>query len=275
MMHCWLEKLFNVLGHLILTLLAATGIALILLPLLGLAWRSLHTRAWESPLENRVSQALQLSLESTAISLFFIILLGTPLAYFLARRHFPFRRLINVLVELPIILPPAVAGLGLLLAFGRRGLVGAVLFEEFGIRLVFTQNAVILAQIFVAMPFYIRAAQMAFQNMDREIENAALVDGANEFWAFVYVTFPLTRRALIAGALTGWARALGEFGATILFAGSLAGRTQTMPLLIYDIFETDINAAIWTALLLVGIAASVVALTRFLGQTDQPHPPQL
>ena len=257
-------------GHALFILLVAGASAFISLPVVALIWRSIHSQAWNIPLDERVIQAILLTFKTTAYSMVLILLLGTPLAYALARWKFTGKRLINVLVELPVVLPPAVAGLGLLIALGRRGLLGPTL-EAYGIRLAFTQSAVILAQTFVAMPFYVRAAQIGFQNVDPEIESAALVDGANAFWRFMFVTFPLSRRALLAGLLMSWARALGEFGATILFAGSLPGRTQTMTLLIYNIFEQNITAAVWTALLLIAIAAIIITLTQFLGKTSDIH----
>jgi molybdate transport system permease protein len=248
--------------------LAGLAVLLVGLPISALIWRSWHERAWQATTESTLPQAISLSLTTTAISLLLILLLGTPLAYILDRRRFPGRRLINILVELPIVLPPAVAGLALLITFGRRGLLGPAL-QTFGVRVVFTRTAVVLAQTFVALPFYVRAAQIGFRGVDREIEDAALVDGADPWRRFVYVTAPLSSRALVSGALLSWARALGEFGATILFAGSLPGRTQTMPLLIYNVFERDIDAAIWTALILVGLAATVLAIAHLLAREKQ------
>ncbi len=249
--------------------LAIAGILLLSLPILALLWRSYQEQAWSMNLDPRVWQAVKLSLKTTLISALIIVLIGTPLAYILARWGFRGKRIINALVELPIVMPPAVAGLGLLIAFGRRGVFGKFLFEELGIRLVFSSAAVIIAQTFVAMPFYVRAAQLGFQNVDREVENAALVDGANALTRFLFVTFPLSRRSLLAGLLMSWARALGEFGATILFAGSLPGRTQTMTLLIYSTFEQNITAAIWTGLVLIAIAVVVIILTQILVNPSQ------
>lgn len=256
------------LGRVIIVALVLGAIGFVALPIVALLWRSIRDQAWTVPLDERVEQAIMLSFETTAYSMSLIVLLGTPLAYVLARRRFWGKRLVNVLIELPIVLPPAVAGLGLLMAFGRRGMIGATLYAEFGWRITFTQTAVILAQTFVAMPFYTRAAQLGFQNVDPEIEAAALVDGATPLTQFLYVTLPLARRSLLAGLLMSWARALGEFGATILFAGSLPGRTQTMPLLIYNIFERDITAAVWTGLLLVAIAGGILTVTRWLTPSE-------
>lgn len=255
-------------GQALLILLLLVAIGFVSLPLIALIWASIRDQAWAIPLDERVMQAILLTFRTSAYSMSLIILLGTPLAYALARWRFWGRRLLNVLVELPIVLPPAVAGLGLLMAFGRRGMLGATLYSQFDIRITFTQTAVILAQTFVAMPFYVRAAHIGFEGVDKEVESAALVDGANAFWRFVFITFPLSRRALLTGLLMSWARALGEFGATILFAGSLPGRTQTMTLLIYNIFEQNITSAIWTGLILIGIAAIVILITQFLGHNQ-------
>jgi molybdate transport system permease protein len=252
-------------------LLAGGAVVFVGIPLASLAWRGLRARAWQFGSDTAVLQAIRLSFVTTTISLLAILALGTPLAYALARREFSGKRLVNVLVQLPIVLPPAVAGLALLLAFGRRGLLGPGL-QDLGIRIVFTRAAVILAQTFVALPFYVRAAQVGFRLVDREIEEAAQVDGAGPWALFVYVTLPLARRSLLAGALLSWARALGEFGATILFAGSLPGRTQTMPLLIYSVFERNIDAAIWTALILVALAALVLALAHWLTKENETAP---
>lgn len=249
--------------------LAIVATLLLSLPVVALIWRSFQDKAWSLELDPRVGQAISLSFRTTFVSVIIIVVVGTPLSYILARWQFRGKRIVNALVELPIVMPPAVAGLGLLVAFGRRGLIGKFLFEDLGIRLVFSPAAVVMAQIFVAMPFFLRAAQLGFQNVDREIENAALVDGANPFTRFLFVTFPLSRRALLAGLLMSWARALGEFGATILFAGSLPGRTQTMTLLIYSTFEQNISAAIWTGLMLIGIAVVVIAVTQFLVNPSQ------
>jgi molybdate transport system permease protein len=256
--------MMKVISQSIVFFLVISTTIFISLPIVALLWRSVREQAWTLPLDGRVPSAIEFSFKTTTISIFFILLFGTPLAYALARWHFPGKFLISVLVDLPIVLPPAVAGLGLLVAFGRQGLLGPVLYDLFGVRLVFTQAAVVIAQMFVALPFYIRAAQIGFQGVDSEIENAALVDGANAFWRFIYITLPLSRRALLNGGLIAWARALGEFGATIFFAGNLLGRPQTMTLLIYNIFESDVDAAIWTSLILIVVATLVVAFTRLL-----------
>jgi molybdate transport system permease protein len=246
------------------------------LPLISLLVRALDRRAWEGLPASAIPDAIALSAFTTACTLALTLVFGTPLAYALARSRFPLRRVLNVVVELPIVLPPAVAGLALLVAFGRRGLLGPVLGEA-GIALAFTTAAVVMAQTFVAAPFFIRAAQVAFTGVPREIEEAARVDGAGGFALFWWVTLPLTGRALAAGAILSWARALGEFGATLLFAGSLQGSTQTMPLLIYAIIERDLDAALWAGLLLIGLALGALlaahALAARTGEGDAAAQP--
>ncbi len=243
------------------------GLLFLILPILALIIRALQTQAWEEMAGSSLVPAVLLSLFTTTISILLTVLVGTPLSYFLARHEFKGKRFISVLVELPVVLPPAVAGLGLLVAFGRRGLFGPAL-EAIGLSLPFSTAAVIIAQTFVAAPFYIRAAQVAFQTADPEIEAAGRVDGADGLILFLEITLPLSSRALGAGLALSWARALGEFGATILFAGSLQGITQTMPLLIYKEFERNINAAIWAGLLLVTFALASLLLSRYLAKTD-------
>lgn len=252
-------------GSTLVILMGTIAVLFLTLPLLALVIRSIQNRAWENIPGSAIPDAIWLSFISTVLSMVLTAGFGTPLAYLLARRNFPFKRLISVLVELPIVLPPAVAGLALLITFGRRGLLGPVL-TEIGISLPFTIYAVIMAQTFVAAPFYIRSAQVGFQSVPKEVEDAARVDGAGGLSLFWFVTLPLSSRALAAGLILAWARALGEFGATILFAGSLQGRTQTMPLLIYNVIERDINAAIWTGLLLVGVALIALLISQWLAR---------
>lgn len=260
--HFW-AKATSVIGSALVMGMATVALLFLVLPIFALILRSISSQAWEGVSSSAVSDAIWLSFVSTLFSIALTVLFGTPLSYILARKHFKFKRLLSVLVELPIVLPPAVAGLALLITFGRRGLFGSTL-AELGIALPFTFYAVVLAQTFVSAPFYIRSAQVGFQSVSKEVEEAARVDGAGGWRLFWFVTFPLSSRALGAGLVLCWARALGEFGATILFAGSLQGRTQTMPLLIYNIIERDINAAIWTGLILVAVALSALLLSQWL-----------
>jgi molybdate transport system permease protein len=181
----------------------------------------------------------------------------------IARWRGPGRALVESLIDLPIVLPPTVAGLALLITFGRRGVLGPPL-GLLGIELPFTTSAVVLAQLFVAAPLFVRAATAGFGSVSREVTDAAQLDGASPWKTFRYVILPLTSPVLIGGALMTWARALGEFGATIMFAGNLPGRTATMPLAIYGEFERDLDSSIGLAIVLILASAAVLVLFRSL-----------
>jgi molybdate transport system permease protein len=235
------------------------------IPVVGLVLRALFggglLAALSSPV---VLDALRLSIVTTAISLGLTLVFGTPLAYLLARRTFRGDSLVETAVDLPIVLPPSVAGLALLFVFGREGLVGGAL-EIAGIAIPFTTVAVILAQTFVAAPFFIRSARAGIAGVDRDIEDAARVDGATERDVFRWVTAALAGPALAAGAVMCWSRALGEFGATIMFAGNIQGRTQTLPLVVYSEFGGgDLDASVAAAAILVLAAFGVLVSIRFL-----------
>ncbi len=231
------------------------------LPLLALILSISPAQLIENLAKAPVRQAIIISLKTTLITSAVTIVLGTPLAYVLARRRFRFRRALDTLVDLPIVLPPAVAGVALLIAFGRQGLIGAWL-SDLGIQIAFTQTAVIMAQTFVAAPFYVKSASIGFASVDAELEQAAAIDGAGSWQAFRHVTVPLAWAAMLSGAVMTWARALGEFGATILFAGNYLGRTQTMPLAIYIGFELDLDIALTLAAILVFISFLVLFLVK-------------
>ena len=237
-----------------------------LLPLLAIAWRAGlgFADALNDPM---VTSALRLSLLTSFSSTVLGVLAGTPLAWVLARVPFRGRPLLETLIELPIVLPPAVAGIGLLMAFGRRGLLGQWL-VPFGIELAFTPMAVILAQLFVATPLYIRVATSAFRTVDPRWTQVAATLGATPWRIFRQVTLPLALPSLIGGAVLTWARALGEFGATIMFAGNFVGSTQTMPLAIYASLESDLNVALALALLLLLLTFALLILLRLLTQID-------
>ena len=216
-------------------------------------------RAFASPV---VFDALSLSLVTTAVSLAITVSLGLPLAFVLARRQFRGKGWLEAIVDLPIVLPPAVAGLALLLVFGRRGLLSAP-FEILGIAIPFTTIAVILAQTFVSAPFFIRSARTGIAGVDRDLEDAARVDGASERQLFRSVTVPLASPAVAAGLVMTWARSLGEFGATIMFAGNVEGRTQTLPLVVYGEFQAgNLDASIAAAAILVIAAFGVLVAVR-------------
>ncbi|MEO8207792.1 MAG: ABC transporter permease [Chloroflexota bacterium] len=209
-----------------------------------------------------VTSALGLSLVTTLVSLVVTVTFGTPLAYLLARRRFRGDLLVELVIDLPLVLPPSVAGLALLLVFGRRGLLGDS-FEALGLSIPFTTVAVILAQTFVSAPFFIRSARAGIASVPRDLEDAARVDGATSAGVFRHVTAALAGPALAAGLVTSWARSLGEFGATVLFAGNVTGRTQTLPLVVYAEFGAgDLDAAIAAAAVLVMAAVGVLVAVR-------------
>jgi len=211
-----------------------------------------------------VLSALSLSLATTAVSLVLTVALGLPLAFVLARRPFRGVALLDAVVDLPIVLPPSVAGLALLLVLGRRGLFGGAL-EAVGLEIPFTTLAVILAQTFVSAPFFVRSARTGLAAVDRDLEDAARVDGASEPQVFRRVTLPLAGTALAAGIVMSWARALGEFGATIMFAGNIEGRTQTLPLVVYGEFQAgNLDASIAAAAILALAAFGVLIAVRTL-----------
>ena len=207
--------------------------------------------------------ALGLSLATTAVSLILTVAVGLPLAVVLARREFRGKWLVETIVDLPIVLPPSVAGLALLLVFGRRGVLAGPL-QAAGLDVAFTALAVILAQTFVSAPFFVRAARTGIAGVDRDLEDAARVDGASEGQLFRRVTVPLAGTALAAGLVMSWARALGEFGATIMFAGNVEGRTQTLPLVVYAEFQAGhLDASVAAAAILVLAAIGVLVAVRF------------
>ena len=211
-----------------------------------------------------VIDALSLSLVTTVISLALTVTFGVPLAFVLARRRFPGKGLLEAVIDLPIVLPPSVAGLALLLVFGRRGLLGPP-FDLAGISVPFTVVAVILAQTFVSAPFFVRSARTGFAGVDRDLEDAARVDGASERQLFRTITVPLAGAALAAGLVMSWARSLGEFGATIMFAGNVEGRTQTLPLVVYGEFQGgNLDASIAAAAILVLAAFGVLVAVRVM-----------
>ncbi len=243
-------------------------IALLGLPLLALILRSFDKDFFTYALSPSALTALRLSLVTSLISVGIAIVFGTPLAYMLARWEFFGKSFLELLIDLPIALPPSVAGLALLIAFGRQGVFGSA-WSIIGISLPFTTTAVIMAQTFVSAPLYVRAARIGFAEVDIQMEEAAHVEGANQWQLFSEVMFPLAGRALISGAILTWTRALGEFGATILFAGNLEGVTQTMPLAIYLGFERNLGVAIALSVMLVGVSVVLLLLTRSLEKKHQ------
>ena len=245
-----------------LGILAALAVAMVAVPLLGLLlhtpWRELGSVLGAPD----VGQAMVLSLESSLGALGVSLLLGVPLAWILARTNFRGRDLVRALVTLPMVLPPVVGGVALLFAFGRHGLVGQFLAGVPGFPAPFTTGAVVLAETFVAMPFMVITAEAGLRQMDTRYEEAAATLGAGPWRRFRTITLPLIAPSLGAGAALSWARALGEFGATITFAGNLPGRTQTMPTAIYVLLETNPDHAVAVSLLLLVLSLAVLVLLR-------------
>lgn len=250
-----LPSLLGVVGGLALLLL-------IVVPVVALVARAPWSSALDLLWEPANRTALRLSLVVSLWALVLSVLLGFPIAWLLARVEFPGRRVLRALVTLPMVLPPVVGGVALLVAFGRRGLIGQWLERWFDVRLAFTTSAAVLAATFVSLPFFVVTVEAALRGVDRRYEDAARTLGARPAMVLSRVTLPAIRGALGAGGALAWARALGEFGATITFAGSFQGRTQTMPLAINAALDTDVRAAILLSLVLLGISVAVLAMLR-------------
>ncbi|MGQ0678378.1 MAG: ABC transporter permease [Actinomycetota bacterium] len=238
------------------------SVLLFFLPLLGMLlrtpWTGLGSQLTSQPVLEALRLSLVCSLAATAISL----VLGVPLAWALARWSFPGRGLVRALTTLPMIVPPVVGGVALLLAFGRRGIAGQFLEQTFGVSLPFTTAGAILAETFVAMPFLVITVEAGLRSMDQRFEDAAATLGSRPGHTFRRVTLPLIAPSLWAGAALCWARAIGEFGATITFAGNLPGRTQTVPLAVYLALETDLEAAITLSVVLLAVSLTILIVLR-------------
>ena len=234
-----------------------------ILPILTLITYSSVGELLKSLQDPMVLQAVGLSLRTTFFSLGLIILFGTPLAYLLGRHRFPLHRAADALVSLPTVLPPSTAGVALLLALGRQSPVGGFL-ADIGLPLSFTGAAVVLAQVFIAAPYFITAAALGFAAVDEELIQAAQLDGANGWEVFRYLVFPISKIALVSGAVLSWSRALGEFGATIIFAGNFPGRTQTMPMAIYLGFESNLTSAVTLSIILIVISFAALLAIKTL-----------
>ncbi len=232
------------------------------LPLAGLAWNAPWSSAWEVISSGPARDALRLSLVTSLSATAVALCLGLPLAWVQARVDYPGKRVVRALTTLPMVLPPVVGGAALLLAFGRRGLVGAPL-DAAGVHLPFSTAGAVLAETFVAMPFLVLTLEAAFGNLDRAAEDAARTLGASRAYVFLHVTLPLVLPSLVAGAVLCWARALGEFGATITFAGNLQGRTQTLPLFVYLRLQgSDADGAVILSLVLLVVSVVVLVALR-------------
>ncbi len=254
----WLPRV--TFGRAVLLFLAGLLVLFLALPIVALVVRAapLSLDAW---LDARTLNALQLSLTTATVATLLAFAVGTPVAYLLARTSFRGKALVDTLVDLPMVLPPAVAGIALLMAFGRRGLLGPAL-TSVGIELPFTTAAVILAETFVAAPFYVRSAKAGLNAVDRRLEQMSALLGVSDLRTFVRITFPLAAPSIVSGLLMTWARALGEFGATIMFAGNFPGRTQTMPLAIYSGLEINLDSALALSLILVVVSFGILFAVR-------------
>lgn len=249
-------------------LLALPGCLLglvLVIPLLVLVWRGMSQQFlayWTNP---TFLAAIRLSLLTSTLSTCLAVLTGTPLAYVLGRVSFRGKSWVELALDVPLVLPPLIAGIALLLAFGRNGVLGYPL-DRLGIRLPFTTAAVILAQTFIAAPLYLRTARIGFGAVPHELREEATVEGANEWQVFRHVMLPIAWRALLAGLILCWTRALGEFGATIVFAGNMEGRTQTIPLAIFVGFETNLDVALGLSVFLIFISVIVLLVLRWIDQ---------
>lgn len=251
--------------------LIAPSVLLVLflaVPLGALLYRTLQSGTLGGALSGPIVwPALRLSLMTSAVALGVTIALGTPLAYLLARSRFRGQQIVETLIDLPMVMPPVVAGVALLMAFGRRGVFGGAL-RAGGIDLAFTTDAVILAQIFVSAPFYIRAVRSGFRAIEPELEQVAYTMGASRLQALRFVTVPLAMPALAGGAALCWARAMGEFGATMMFAGNFSGTTRTASLAIMTAFNDDLYSALALAVVLLAVSATVLGVFRLLTRND-------
>jgi molybdate transport system permease protein len=243
-------------------------LTLLLLPILALVLKTPPTTLLRYLGQSSTVQAISLSLVTSTATAITVVVLGLPLAYALARRRFRGQRLVEVLIDLPTVLPPAVAGLALLMAFGRRGLLGSWL-QTLGIEIAFTPLAVMMAQMFVAAPYYIKTASVGLASVSVDLERAAALDGAGSLQVLRYITLPLAWRGIVGGIALCWARALGEFGATIIFAGNYPGRTQTMPLAVYLGFQIDLNQALTLGVILLILSFSLLLTVRAILR-DEP-----
>ncbi len=244
-----------------LGLLMILVMAFIALPVASLFLKSPMDTTLRSLQEPVVLDALRLSLTTSLLTTAVVVIMGTPVAYVSARFDYIGKEVADTLIDLPVIMPPAVAGIALLMAFGRMGIVGHYL-NALGISIAFTTLAVVMAQVFVSSPFYIRQARTSFEDVDPSYENAARTLGASRLCTFFSIILPIARNGLISGAIMAFARSLGEFGATIMFAGNFQGRTQTMPLAIYTALQGDLDSALCLSLILVVISFMVIALVK-------------
>ena len=245
-------------SHTLGVLIICIYVCFIGLPLLALIIKAASSASvFTVILSPTTIQAIKLSIVTSVISVIVIVVVGTPVAYMISRSDSKILKILDVFIELPIILPPVVAGVAMLMAFGRQGIIGAPL-EQLGITIPFTTTAVIFAQIFVAAPFYIRSARISFGAIDNDLEDLSRTLGKSPWYTFWRITIPLTWTGLTTGLALTWARSLSEFGATLMFAGNMIGKTQTMPLGILTAMETDLNAALSLSLILLIVSVCIL-----------------
>ena len=253
----------SILRRLGLPLLSSVAVLFIGLPclalILGIGAADIRA-AWN---QSEILDALALSAQTSLVALAVCLLLGTPAAYLLARSTFPGKRLVESVLLLPLVLPPVVGGVALLMAFGRRGLLGGTL-EALGLEIPFTMIAVVMAQVFMALPFFVQAAKAGFEAVPRHLEEASRTLGIGETMTFLRVTVPLSWPALVSGAVLCWGRALGEFGATIMFAGNIRGVTRTMPLAILTAMQGDLGQAVVLAVILLFFSTGIFLCTHWV-----------
>jgi len=246
----------------VFAVLAVVGVAFVGLPLVGLLARAPWSRAGEILSSDESRAAFRLSIEVSLLAALTDLLLGLPLAWVLARKRFPGRTFLRGLVVLPLVMPPVVAGVALLAAFGRRGLIGGWLDRAFGIQITFTTTAAVIATAFVSFPLVVLAVEAGLRSLDPRIEGAAGSLGGSRWYVLRRVTLPLLAPQIAAGAVLAWARALGEFGATLMFAGNLQGRTQTLPLAVFQVSQTDPQGATVLAIAFVAVSLAVIVALR-------------
>ena len=246
----------------VFAVLALLGIAFVTLPLAGLIQRTPWTRAADVLTSDSSLTALRLSIVVATSAAVLSLVLGFPLAWVLSRSSFPGRRVVRGLVILPLVMPPVVGGVALLAVFGRRGFLGAPLYDVFGVQLTFTTLAAVLAAAFVSFPLAVLALEAGLRSLDTRLEDAAATLGGSRWYVLRRVTLPMLAPQIAAGLVLCWARALGEFGATITFAGNLRGRTQTLPLAVFERLQTDPDGAIALSLLLVAVSLAVLVGLR-------------
>ena len=243
-------------------MLAAAGLLFFLIPLAGLVAKTPWAQVGSAVAAPGTATALGLSLVCSLCATMAALVLGIPLGLLLSRTTGTLRSVLRALTTLPMVLPPVVGGVALLLAFGRRGLVGSLLYQAFGIQIPFTTTAAVMAETFVAMPFLVIAVEAGLRSLDHRYEEAARALGASSWTVFSRVTLPLLRPAIFSGAVLCWARSLGEFGATITFAGNFPGRTQTVPIAVYIALETNPDSAIVLSLILLAVSIAVLVGMR-------------